>query len=220
MKNLIVLGGSGIGMIAISIARELGTYTIGGFLNDVVPVGEYIGKYDKFPVIGTTADLPKFLNDKDNVFFIAYVGMQHEQEVFEKITSLNIPSDRLATLIHPSAIIPKGMCKIGNGVLMAPLTQLSPDTTLEDNCIMLPNSFLGHDSTLKRFAHIASNAVVGANVTVGYACHVGTNATIREKINIGNFCLIGSGSVVLKDVEDHSIVVGNPARLLRKTNEL
>lgn len=217
MKNLIVLGGSGIGMIAISIARELGTYTIGGFLNDVVPVGSYIGKYDKFPVIGTTEDLPKFMEDENNVFFIAYVGMQHEQEVYDKITSLNIPANRMATLIHPTAIIPKGMCKIGNGVLMAPLSQLSPDTTLEDNSIMLPNSFLGHDSTLKRFAHIASNATVGANVTVGRACHVGTNSTVREKISIGDFCLIGSGAVVLKDVEPHSIMVGNPAKLLRKT---
>ena len=217
MKNLIVLGGSGIGMIAISIAKELGTYTIGGFLNDVVPVGEMIGKYDKFPVIGTTDDLPRFLQDDNNVFFIAYVGMQHEETVFRKIQSFNIPSHKFATLIHPSAIIPKGMCKIGNGVLISPLAQLSPDTTLEDNCIMLGNSFLGHDSTLKQFAHLASNSTVGANVVVGRACHVGTNCTIREKITIGDFCLIGSGSVVLKDVEPHSIVVGNPARLLRKT---
>lgn len=216
MKNLIVLGGSGIGMIAISIARELGTYTIGGFLNDVLPVGTMIGKYDKFPVIGTTEDLPKFLEDENNVFFIAYVGMQQEESVYKKITSLNIPSNRLATLIHPSAIIPKGMCKIGNGVLMAPLSQLSPDTTLEDNSIMLPNAFLGHDSTLKRFAHIASNATVGANVIIGKACHIGTNCTIREKTKIGDFCLVGSGSVVLNDVEENSIVVGNPARLLRK----
>lgn len=216
MKNLIVLGGSGIGMIAISIAKELGAYTIGGFLNDVIPVGTYIGKYDKFPVIGTTEDLPKFMADEQNVFFIAYVGMQQEQSVYEKIVALNIPGNRLATLIHPSAIIPKGMCKIGNGVLMAPLSQLSPDTTLEDNSIMLANSFLGHDSTLKHFAHIASNAVVGANVVVGRACHIGTNCTIREKITIGDFCLVGSGSVVLKDIEANSIVVGNPARLLRK----
>lgn len=217
MKNLIVLGGSGIGMIAISIAKELGTYTIGGFLNDVIPVGERIGKYENYPVIGTTNDLPKFIEDENNVFFIAYVGMQHEEEVFEKISSFNIPSYRYATLVHPSAIIPKGMCKIGNGVLIAPLAQLSPDTTLEDNCMMLANSFLGHDSTLKRFAHLASNSTVGANVTVGRACHIGTNCTIREKIKIGDFCLIGSGAVVLKDVEAHSIMVGNPAKLLRKT---
>ena len=203
-------------MIAISIAKELGTYTIGGFLNDVLPIGTEIGKYEKYPVIGTTDDLTKFLQDENNVFFIAYVGMQHECDVYKKIVSLEIPATRLATLIHPTAIIPKGMCKIGNGVLMAPLSQLSPDTTLEDNCIMLPNSFLGHDSTLRRFAHVASNATIGANVVVGKACHIGTNCTIREKVNIGDFCLVGSGAVVLNDVLDNSIVVGNPARLLRK----
>ena len=141
--------------------------------------------------------------------------MQNERQVFEKIESLKIPASKFATLIHPSAIVPKGFCKIGNGVLMAPLSQLSPDATIEDNCILLPNSFVGHNSTLKKFAHIATNAVVGANVIVGRACHIGLNATIREKITIGDFSLIGAGSVVIKDVLENSIVVGNPARLLR-----
>ncbi|MPM98563.1 putative acetyltransferase EpsM [bioreactor metagenome] len=216
MKNLIILGGSGIGMIACSVANDLGTYNIVGFLNDVLPVGTKVGKYNKIPVIGTTSDIEKYINDENNLFFIAYVGMQNEEDVYKKIESLNIPNHRFATLIHPSSIIPKGFCKIGNGVLMSPLTQLSPDTTIEDNCILLPNSFVGHDSTLRKFAHIASNAVVGANVNVGRGVHVGTNATIREKVKIGDFSLIGSGSVVLNDVEPNSIVVGNPARLLRK----
>lgn len=215
MKNLIILGGSGIGMIAASIANELGYYNVLGFLNDVVPIGTKIGKYNTIPVIGSTSDLPRYLDDQNNEFFIAYVGMQNEKEVFEKVESLNIPSNRFATLIHPSAIIPKGFCKIGNGVLMAPLTQLSPDTTIEDNCILLPNSFVGHDSILKKFAHIATNSVIGANVTVGRACHIGSNATIREKIKIGDFSLVGAGSVVLKDVSDNTIVVGNPAKILR-----
>lgn len=216
MNNLIILGGSGIGMIAAAIAKELGHYTIGGFLNDVVPVGSMIGKYDKYPVIGKTSDLPSYLEDENNVFFIAYVGMQKEEEVYNKILSLQIPSQRFATLIHPTAVVPKGMCKIGHGVMMAPLSQISPDTTLEDNSIMLANSFLGHDSTLKHFAHLASNATVGANVVVGRACHIGTNSTVREKVSIGDFSLVGSGSVVLSSFEPSSIIVGNPAHLLRK----
>lgn len=215
MKNLVILGGKGIGMIAASIAYELGGYNVLGFLNDVHPVGAQIGKYKTIPVIGTTENLPEFLADENTFFFIAYISMQNEKKVFEKIESLNIPSSRFATLIHPTAIIPRNFCYIGNGVLMAPYTQLSPDTTIEDNCILLPNSFVGHDSTLRKFAHIATNAVIGGNVMVGRAVHVGSNATIRENVNIGDFSLIGAGTVVLNDVPENSIVVGNPAKLLR-----
>lgn len=215
MKNLVILGGSGIGMIAVSIANELGYFNILGFLNDVLPQGTLVGKYNKIPVIGNSHDVPKYLEDENTYFFLAYVGMMHEKEVFEKFESLGIPSHRYATLIHPTAIIPKGFCHIGNGVLMAPLSQLSPDTTIEDNCILLPNSFVGHDSTLKKFAHIATNSVIGANVTVGRGSHIGSNATIKEKVNIGDFSLIGAGAVVLKDIPWNSINVGNPSRVLR-----
>lgn len=215
MKKLVILGGSGIGMIAASIANDLGNWKVLGFLNDLIPLGSKIGKYNSIEVIGRTTDYEKYLADDDCYFFMAYVGMQDEKTVFEKLESLQIPTSKWATLIHPTAIIPKGFCSIGNGVLMAPLSQLSPDTTVEDNCIMLPNSFLGHDSTMKRFSHIATNGVIGANVVVGKAVHIGSNATLREKITIGDYSLVGAGSVVLNDVPENSIVVGNPAKLLR-----
>lgn len=216
MKKLVILGGRGIGMIAASVAQDLGNYEILGFLNDVVPKGDTVGVYKKHKVIGTTKDVENFLKYDDVSFFIGYIGMKSEKEIFNKITSLNIPRHRYETIIHPTAIIPKGYCNIGYGVLMAPLSQLSPDTTVGDNCILLPNSFLGHNSTMKRFSHITANSVVGGNVTLGLGSHIGTNATIRENVNIGDFAIVGSGSVILKDVPENSIFVGNPAKLLTK----
>jgi acetyltransferase EpsM len=213
MKKLIILGGSGIGMIAASVAETMGKYEVCGFLNDSMQIGTQIGKYKKFKVIGKTEDIEQYIKN-GYYFFIAYVGLQNEKETFQKTDTLPIPNNQLASLIHPSAQFPDGYCKIGKGVLFAPLAQISPDTTISSNCILLANSFVGHDSFLDKFAHVATNGVVGANVHVGKSVHIGSNATIREKIRIGNYSLVGAGSVVLKDVPENTVVVGNPARIL------
>jgi acetyltransferase EpsM len=202
-------------MIASSIIDKTHELEVLGFLNDVIPVGSKIGKYKKIKVVGTSDDIEKYLAEEDVSIFVAYIGMTREKEIYEKLEGLKIPPDRFIRLIDPSAIIPHGYCSIGSGVLFAPLSQLSPDTTIGDNCILLPNSFIGHDSTLDRFVSVANNAAVGANVHVGKGVHIGSNATIREKIKIGEFSLVGQGSVVLEDVPPNSIVVGNPARVLR-----
>ena len=51
---------------------------------------------------------------------------------------------------------------------------------------------------------------------------IGSGATILPGITIGEGAIIGAGSVVVKDVADNMIVVGNPARPIRsgkKKNE-
>jgi len=42
---------------------------------------------------------------------------------------------------------------------------------------------------------------------------IGANSTIRCGVKIGEWALIGAGSVVTKDVPDHGLAWGNPARL-------
>ena len=214
IKKIIILGGSGVGMIASSIIDKIDNYELLGFINDIIPVGSKIGKFKKVPVIGTSEDIPKFL-DKGYYFFNGFIGMTQEKKVFESFKNLGIPQEKYINIIDPSTIYSKEYSSIGKGVLMAPLSQLSPDVTIGNNCIILPNSFVGHDSILEDHVSIATNSVIGANVIVGTGCHIGSNATIREKINIGKFSLVGMGAVVTKDIPDNAIVVGNPARILR-----
>jgi len=45
---------------------------------------------------------------------------------------------------------------------------------------------------------------------------VGGNVTILAGVRIGNGCTIGAGSVITRDVEDYCVVVGNPARVIKK----
>jgi acetyltransferase-like isoleucine patch superfamily enzyme len=45
---------------------------------------------------------------------------------------------------------------------------------------------------------------------------IGSNATLLCGITIGEGAIVGAGSVVTKDVPPHTVVAGNPARVLRK----
>ena len=211
-----MLGGSGIGMIASSMLQRIGGYEMMGFLHDVLPVGTLVGKYQKYPVLGRSDDVHDFIKDHDVRVFVAYIGMGKERETTGKLEALGIPDERLLSIVDPSAIVPDGFCQVGPGSMICPLAQLSADTTLGRNCILLPNSFVGHDTVLEDYVSIANNACIGANNHIGFGTHVGTNASTREKVRIGKYSVVGMGAVVLRDVETETIVIGSPAKPLRK----
>jgi len=51
-------------------------------------------------------------------------------------------------------------------------------------------------------------------ITIGQDTWIGNGSIIMA--NIGRKCIVGAGSVVTRDVEDFSVVAGNPAKLIRK----
>lgn len=48
------------------------------------------------------------------------------------------------------------------------------------------------------------------------AASIGSSVTILAGVTIGEHAIVGAGAVVTKDVPAHTIVAGNPARILRK----
>ena len=50
---------------------------------------------------------------------------------------------------------------------------------------------------------------------VCYGASIGANCTILPGITVGKYALIGAGSVVTKDVPEFTLVVGNPAKIVK-----
>lgn len=51
---------------------------------------------------------------------------------------------------------------------------------------------------------------------IGDNCVIGGRAIVMPGVRIGNHVYVGSGSIVTKDVPDHCLVAGNPARIIRR----
>jgi len=60
-----------------------------------------------------------------------------------------------------------------------------------------------------------------SSITVGDNCYIGWDALLLPGAVVGNNCVVGAKTVVTRahPIEDWSLVVGNPARLIRKLNE-
>ena len=53
------------------------------------------------------------------------------------------------------------------------------------------------------------------DITIGDDVWIAASVTILKGVSIGRGAVIGAGSVVIKDIPDNAIVVGNPARVVK-----
>ncbi len=82
------------------------------------------------------------------------------------------------------------------------------------------------DAVIGRNVNVAAGVVIGAEnrgkrkgaPTVSDCCWIGSNAVVVGKINVGEDVLIAPLSFVNFDVPPHSVVVGNPGRIIPKEN--
>jgi len=117
-------------------------------------------------------------------------------------------------LIHSgSQIFPRN--KIGDNVSIHANCFLE-GVTLEDDVVLGPNVIFTDDLHPRCPKYL--ECVRGAVVRRG--AKIGANSTILPGVSIGEGALVGSGSVVTKDVLAGSVVVGNPARVIKMVLDL
>lgn len=121
------------------------------------------------------------------------------------------------TAIHPSAVIDASV-NLGKGTVIMGGTVLNASATVGDHVIINTGSVVDHECVVEDFVHISPNATLCGNVQVGEGTHIGAGAVVIPNIRIGRGCVIGAGAVVIRDVPPQSMVVGNPARVIKQLN--
>lgn len=102
---------------------------------------------------------------------------------------------------------------IGDRVTIKNGVQIWDGITIEDDVFIGPNATFTNDRNpkSKNIQYVLERTVVKSGASIG------ANATILPGLVIGERSLVGAGAVVTRNVEPFTVVVGNPARELRKT---
>jgi len=89
------------------------------------------------------------------------------------------------------------------------------NVVIGDCVFILSGCTFNHDNVLEDNIVVASKVTLAGFVHVESGVYLGQSCSVREFLRIGRRATIGMGAVVVKNVEPNSVMVGNPARLLR-----
>src|SRR5690606_5646520 len=139
-----------------------------------------------------------------------------DNTIRRKVANLIISKSKtLLNVIHPSSVI-SASAKVGSGNFIAANVTVNALAQIADFCIINTGSIIEHECVVISGAHIAPGSVLAGNVTVGENSFLGANSVVRQGVQIGAGVTVGAGSVVLKDIPDNEIWVGNPAKQINR----
>ena len=129
--------------------------------------------------------------------------------------------------IMSGAIIGKS-CNLGQNVVVSPGVKLGNGCKVQNNVsiyagvicedfVFLGPSMVFTNVMNPRAAVVRKNEYRQTIVHVGAS--IGANATIVCGVRIGKYAFVGAGAVVIRDVPDHAMVVGNPSRQIGWVSE-
>ena len=201
-KKLIIIGAGGHGRVVADIAAKSG-YTEIAFLDDNTSES-----HSAYPVIGVSGDAEKY---PEHDFFVAIGASDVRKRLQDKLSENGL---RIATLIHPNAVIGENVT-IGDGTAIMACAVVNPNTTIGKGCIVNTCASVDHDSSLGDFSHVSAGSHLAGTVYIGSRTFIGAGTTIINNITICDDVLIGAGTVVIRDINESGTYIGVPARKLK-----
>ena len=116
-----------------------------------------------------------------------------------------------------------GGVRIGSRVEIGSNTSIDrgtlQDTVIEDDAKIDNLVHVAHNCHIESGAFVIASTVLCGGVIVGKNSWIAPNSSILEKVTIGENATVGLSSTVIRDVASNDVVVGSPAKSIKKMTE-
>src|SRR4030042_5950003 len=210
MEKVILFGNQSVAKEIFFYLKYFSDYEVVGFTVD----REYLESDSLFELPVSPFDIVEtvFPPDKHKMF-IAVGYVQNNKIRKERYFRSKEMGYQLINFISPKAIIHPETA-VGDNCIIGHYTVISPDAKIGNNIIIASGCMIGHDVSIGDHCFISPGVSVVGSVNIGSCCYLGTHATVRNKVSIGEECVVGAGAIILQDIENRSVYLGEPATLL------
>ncbi|OOB77669.1 MAG: hypothetical protein BEN19_00310 [Epulopiscium sp. Nuni2H_MBin003] len=213
---LAIYGNGGLGKDIFILAKQIEQYKL-NFWNKIIFINDYDSKTLIKEQVYTFEQFRNTYKADQAKIVIAVGEPKYRKLLYDKVKEMKY---ELATLIHPRVYI-HDYLNIKEGCIISEGTFVGINVTIGHNTLIgISSVVLGHDVRVGANSVISGHSFIGGNVVIGDLCYLGAGVKVKEKVKISNKCIIGMGSVIIKDIVEEVVAVGNPARIVRKNEDL
>lgn len=210
-KEIYILGVGHNTIVYIDLVESCGYKVAGLYHYNDERIGENI---HGIPIVDSNSNLFKKESLKNINFAISVGDNKIRANLAEQI---RVKSGNIPTLIHPSAVVSQ-YATISKGVVIHANSVVQADVIIEQDSVVSYNVSVTHTSQIGRTCYLASGSSIGAYITIENNVFIGQAAVlVSGKVEyIGSNSIVGAGSVVINNVEENTVVAGNPAKFIKK----
>jgi acetyltransferase EpsM len=143
---------------------------------------------------------------------VCALGTTHRSRFTDQVAAYNIP---FATVVHPRARV-SAKSVVGEGAIVSVGAVIAARSRIGRHVVVNRGALVGHHTIIGDYVTVGPGVNVAGNCRIAEATYLGIGAVVVDNVCVGAHAVVGAGAVVTKDVPDHVLVVGVPARIVEE----